>query len=412
MSTVVLGVTGGIGAYKSCELARSLMRRGHDVKVVMTEAATRFVTPLTFRTLTGHPVAVSLWEAHDAPVHHVSLAEEADVLVIAPCTANVLAKLAVGRADDLLTTTALAATAPILVAPAMNTRMWRDEATRANVSTLRARGTIVLEPASGDLACGDVGEGRLPEVETIAEEVDVAARRSRELAGRRLLVTAGGTREPIDAVRFLGNRASGRTGYAVAEEAALRGAEVTLVAGPGELPAPFGVEAVRVQTAEEMRAAVLERASEVDALVMTAAVADYRPAEPTGGKLAKTEGDLHLRLERTADILAEVGESAAALSRAERPVLVGFAAETERVLERAREKLERKRLDMIVANDVSGGAGFGASEHTVTFVTADGADSCGPAPKRVIARELLDRVQGLLAKRTDGDERTREEGAG
>ncbi|TLM92038.1 MAG: bifunctional phosphopantothenoylcysteine decarboxylase/phosphopantothenate--cysteine ligase CoaBC, partial [Actinobacteria bacterium] len=239
--TVVLGVTGCIAAYKACELARALMRAGCRVKVVMTENATRFVGTATFRALTGEPVAVSLWDEPAARVHHISLAEEADVFVIAPATANVVAKVATGRADDLLTTTALATEAPLVVAPAMNVHMWRAEATQANVAALRARGAVVVEPTSGELACGDVGEGRLAEVADIADAVLAEVRRARDLAGVRVLVTAGPTRERIDAVRFIGNPSSGKTGYAIAEEAARRGAEVVLVSGPTSLPDAFGV---------------------------------------------------------------------------------------------------------------------------------------------------------------------------
>jgi len=394
--TIVVGVTGGIGAYKACELVRALMRRGFRVKVVMTEAATRFVTPLTFRTLTGEPVALSLWaDEPDAHVHHISLAEEADVFVIAPCTANVIAKLVHGRADDMLTTTALATEAPLVIAPAMNVHMWRKAITQHNVRALEARGAAIVAPTSGELACGDVGEGRLADVATIADAVVAAARRSRDLAGVHVLVTAGPTHEPIDPVRFIGNRSSGKQGFAVAEEAARRGARVTLVSGPVPLPEPFGVEVVHVTTAEEMRAAALAAFDTADVVVAAAAVADFRPARIAPQKLKKGSAVPEIALERTPDILAELG----ALN-AGRAVLVGFAAETADVLAHAQEKLAAKGLDLIVANDVSGELGFGTDDNRVTLVTADGAEGLPVLSKRAIAREILDHVAERLAART------------
>ncbi|TLM80262.1 MAG: bifunctional phosphopantothenoylcysteine decarboxylase/phosphopantothenate--cysteine ligase CoaBC [Actinobacteria bacterium] len=392
--TVVLGVTGCIAAYKACELARELMRDGVRVKVVMTENATRFVGATTFRALTREPVAVGMWDEAAAPVHHVSLAEEAGVLVIAPCTANVLAKLATGRADDLLTTTALACRAPLVIAPAMNVRMWRDEATQANVAALRARGAIVVEPESGELACGDVGEGRLAAVDVIADEVRAALTRSSGLAGVRMLVTAGPTVEPIDAVRHMSNRSSGKQGYAIAEEAARRGASVTLVSGPTSLPDPFGVEVVRVGTALEMEAAVSEAYDACDVVIATAAVSDFRPAETAAGKVKKEEAPDTVRIVRTPDILAGLG------SRKGQRVLVGFAAETSDVVAHARMKLAAKNLDLVVANDVSAeGLGFGSDRNAVVFVTADDAEDVPACSKRAIARELLTRVARLLAAR-------------
>jgi len=389
--TVLVGVTGGIAAYKACDLVRLLQRAGMRVKVVMTEAATRFVGPLTFRTLTGEPVAVSLWEDPDSRVHHVSLAQEADVMVIAPCTANVIAKLVHGRADDLLTTTALATEATLVVAPAMNTRMLRKDVTQANLAVLRARGAVIVAPEAGELACGDVGEGRLASVAHIAEVVLAEARRTRDLAGMRVLVTAGPTHEPLDAVRFLGNASSGKTGYAVAEEAARRGAQVTLVSGPTTLADPCGCRVVRVRTALEMREATRAAYTNADVVIATAAVSDFRPAEAAPNKLKKDEAPETLELVRNPDILAELGAE-----KGER-VLVGFAAETDDVLGHAREKLTGKNLDMVVANDVSReGLGFGADRNEVTFVTRDGAEPLPACGKREIARALLDRVRELL----------------
>ena len=393
--TIVVGVTGGIGAYKSCELVRDLMRRGFRVKVVMTEAATRFVTPLTFRTLTGEPVAVSLWaDEPDSRVHHISLAAEADVVVLAPCTANVIAKLAHGRADDMLTTTVLATEAPVIVAPAMNTHMWRKEITVANVSALRARGFAFIEPGRGALACGDVGEGRLADPVAIADAVEAEAHRARDLAGVHVLVTAGPTHEPIDPVRFIGNRSSGKTGFAIAEEAARRGARVSLVTGPVSLPDPFGVEVVRVTTAMQMRSAVLARFGASDVVVASAAVADFRPATFASGKIKKTDAPDAVALVRNPDILAELGET-----NSGRAILVGFAAETSDIVAYAREKLTGKHLDLVVANDVSGELGFETDDNRVVFVSAAGTEDLPVLGKRVIARELLDRVARLLAAR-------------
>lgn len=390
--TVVVGVTGGIAAYKTCELVRMLVKRGFRVKVVMTEAAARFVTPLTFRTLTGEPVAVSLWdEAAGAPVHHVSLAEEACVMVIAPCTANVLAKLAQGRADDMLTTTALATEAPLVVAPAMNVHMWRKEATQRNVRTLRERGAVIIDPQHGELACGEVGEGRMAEVSDIADAVEAEALRARDLTGRRVLVTAGGTQEPLDPVRFIGNRSSGKTGFAIAEEAARRGAQVSLVTAPTHLADPFGCEVVRVQTALEMRAAVLARADDADVVVMSAAVADFRPAAFSAIKLKKADAPRVIELERNPDILAELGE------RGGKALLIGFAAETGDVERNALAKLEHKRCDLVVANDVGDPSlGFGSDANRVAFVTRSGIEWLPVLSKRAIARALVDRIVEML----------------
>jgi len=391
--TVVVGVTGGIAAYKTCELVRALVKGGHRVKVVMTEAATRFVSPLTFRTLSAEPVTVSMWaDAPEATVHHVSLAEEADVMVIAPCTANVLAKLACGRADDMLTTTALATEAPLVIAPAMNVHMWRKDATRRNVSAMRGRGVAIIEPERGELACGDVGEGRLASVECILASVESELARVLDLVGRRILVTAGGTHEPIDPVRYIGNRSSGKTGFAIAEEAARRGARVFLVTGPTHLPDPFGCEVVRVTTALQMRAAVLARADAADAIVMSAAVADFRPAIAASDKIKKSQAPENIRLEPNPDILAELGQ------RRGTAVLVGFAAETSSVEANARAKLDAKGCDLIVANDVSDPSiGFGTDENSVLFVSGEGTERSGVVSKRHIARLIVDRLSEFMS---------------
>ncbi|MDO8915389.1 MAG: bifunctional phosphopantothenoylcysteine decarboxylase/phosphopantothenate--cysteine ligase CoaBC [Coriobacteriia bacterium] len=392
--TAVVGVTGGVAAYKACEVARELMRADVRVKVVMTAAAQRFVTPLTFRTLTGEPVAVSLWDDPSQRVHHISLAEEADVVVIVPCTANVIAKMAHGRADDILMTTLLATEAPVIIAPAMNTHMWRKGITQANVTTLRERGVLFVEPGTGELACGDTGEGRLATVSEIVDATLAALRRVRSLEGVRLLVTAGPTREPIDPVRFVGNRSSGRQGYAVAEEATRRGADVTLVSGPVSLSAPFGVRCVRVETAAEMRDAVMAAYPAADAVVMTAAVADLRPAAPAADKLKKDAAPDLLSLERTDDILAGLGAD-----KGDR-VLVGFAAETGDVVGYARGKLTAKNLDLVVANDVSEpGVGFDSTVNRVVFVNANGEEHMPVMDKRVVASAVLDRLAILLKER-------------
>jgi phosphopantothenoylcysteine decarboxylase / phosphopantothenate---cysteine ligase len=386
--TVVCGVTGCIAAYKACELVRVLQRADCRVKVVMTEAATHFVGPATFRALTGEPVALTLWDdPASARVFHTSLAEEADVFVVAPATANSLAILASGRADDLLSTAVLATEAPVIVAPAMNVHMWRDEATQDNLATLRSRGVTIVEPESGELACGDVGEGRLAPVEDIAEAVLAEARRVRDLQGVNVLVTAGPTHEALDPVRFLGNRSSGKTGYFIAEEAARRGARVTLVSGPTVLPDPFGVETVRVSTADEMLAACEDVFDECDVVVATAAVSDFRPAVAAPEKVKKEQAELVLELVRNPDILATLGERKAGR------LLVGFAAETTNVHEAARHKLGAKHLDLVVANDVSAaGLGFGSDRNRVWLVSAEGIEEAPELSKRAIARLLWDRA--------------------
>ncbi len=404
--TVVLGVTGCIAAYKACEVARALMRGGCRVKVVMTEAATRFVGPTTFRALTGEPVAVGLWDEADAHVHHVSLAEEADVFVIAPATANTLAKIAEGRADDLLSTSALATEAPLVLAPAMNVHMWRAETTAVAVAKLRGRGAAIVEPESGELACGDVGEGRLAGVDSIVEAVLVEVRRSRDLAGVRVLVTAGPTREYLDPVRYITNGSSGKTGYAIAEEAARRGATVTLVSGPTELPDPFGVSTVRVVSAAQMADVTLAAYGDADVVIATAAVSDFRPSAPSEHKQKKDAAPTTIELERTTDILATLGAQKGGR------VLVGFAAETRDVLAAARDKLAAKHLDLVVANDVSvEGLGFASDDNRVWLVSAGSPDEPEELPvqsKRAIARTLLDRIAPAArdaASRREGDSR-------
>jgi phosphopantothenoylcysteine decarboxylase/phosphopantothenate--cysteine ligase len=395
--TVILGVGGGIAAYKGCELVRLLVKGGASVRVVMTPNATRFVGPLTFQALSGNPVLVDLLDpASEAGYGHLELARRADLLVVAPATANLLARLRAGMGDDAVTTTALACTCPVLLAPAMNTRMWEGPAVQENLASLRARGWHVVGPSSGELADGDVGEGRL------ADPVEIAAAAARilgprDLAGRRVLVTAGPTREHLDPVRYLSNPSTGKMGFEVARAAARRGADVLLVSGPSALRDPDGVRVVRVSTAEEMAAAVLGAAGEQDLLVAAAAVSDYRPREPLASKRKKTDGAESLELERTTDILATLGNRLAGHPRS--PVLVGFAAETEDVVQNAREKLRRKHCDIVVANAVGApGAGFGSDRNRVSLVgLAEVVEVEGT--KGEVADFILDRVVPLVDAR-------------
>ena len=400
---VTVGVSGGIAAYKAAELVRALQRQALEVHVVMTEAACRFVQPLTFAALTGHRVITSLWDEIDsgsAPgeqggIEHIGEAQWADVLVVAPATANILAKLAHGIADDFLSTMCLATTAPVLVAPAMNVNMWEHPATRANLEILRQRGVRVVEPGTGDLACGMVGAGRMAEPEIIADAVLNALGRRHDLAGEIVLVTAAGTREALDPVRFLGNRSSGKMGYALAEAAQSRGAKVILVSGPSALHPPAHCEVVKVTTADQMREAVLERMAEVTLVIKAAAVADYRPVNFSGQKLKRT-GPITLELAPTEDILAEV-------VRRRRPgqLIVGFAAETENGMENGRAKLLRKGADAIVVNDVSAeGVGIDADVNAATFLTPTTAIELPEMTKRKLADRILDEILTLRRPRS------------
>jgi phosphopantothenoylcysteine decarboxylase/phosphopantothenate--cysteine ligase len=394
-TNVLLGVTGGIAAYKAALLVRLLTEFGADVHVVMTPAATRFVGPDTFAALTRHPVHSDVFERPDA-VLHIRLAHEADVAVVAPATANVIGKLALGLADDLLTSTLLEAACPVVVAPAMHSGMWKHPATQANVATLRQRGATVIGPAEGPLAAGDEGIGRMAEPSEIFAAVlaVVASGRpaSANLAGRRLVVTAGPTFEPIDPVRYLGNRSSGKMGFAVAAEAAGRGASVTLVTGPVGLADPAGVEVVRVETAEEMAREVLERFPSVDAVVMAAAVADFRPKILSETKLKKEAGSPRLELEGTTDILSALGK------RKEKQILIGFAAETGDPEPEGRRKLTEKNLDLIVANRVGvPGSGFGADTDEAAILVANGRDTpLRKWTKRELASVMCDHIATLV----------------
>ena len=388
MPVVVVGITGCIAAYKACEVVRELQKRDVDVWAVMTANATRFVTPLTLETLTHHPVFTDqfvLGEGSD--IRHVSLADSADLLLVAPATANTLAKFAQGIADDALSTLFTAVTAPVLVAPAMNVNMFRHPAVLENLATLRSRGVGVVEPGSGYLACGWLGEGRLAETSDIVEAAMAALVRRRGMEGETVLVTAGPTVEDIDPVRFVSNRSSGRMGYRLAEAARDRGARVVLVSGPTSLPPPARVELVRVRSAEEMQKAVARHVGEATVVAMAAAVSDYRPATVSPTKLKKTDGPTRLELVRTPDILRSLGAS-----KGER-FLVGFAAETNAVVENARKKRAEKRLDLMVANDVSGeGAGFASERNAATLIDELGEVVVPLSSKRELAERIWDRV--------------------
>lgn len=391
---ILLGISGGIAAYKACELVRRLRAAGAEVRVVMTEGATRFVTPLTLQALSGYPVRTSLWdEAHEAAMGHIELARWADAILVAPASANTLARLAIGLADDLLATLCLASAAPLFLAPAMNRAMWAHPATQTHVKILQARGVTLLGPAAGSQACGEVGEGRMLEpcalVEALAQHLTP---QPGPLTGRKVVITAGPTREPLDPVRFLSNRSSGRMGYAVAEAAREAGAEVVLISGPTALPTPEGVTRIDVETALQMRDAVMGRMP-CDILIATAAVADYRPAEVAVEKIKKGADTLTLRLVKNPDILAEVA------ARPDRPFVVGFAAETERVVEHARDKLLRKRLDMIAANRVGDGRAFDQADNALTVLWEGGQTELPQADKRVLARELIELILQRLDER-------------
>jgi phosphopantothenoylcysteine decarboxylase / phosphopantothenate---cysteine ligase len=393
---VVLGVSGGIAAYKAVLVARGLLTAGAQVDVVMTRGAASFVGPPTFEGITGNAVRTEVWE--DIPDEtHVALARAADLIVVYPATAHLLAKAAHGLADDLLTTSLLAATCPVLLAPAMHTEMWDHPATQANVATLAARGVHLVGPADGPLMGGDTGVGRAVEPDDVIEAAARLLGRSRDLAGRSVVVTAGGTREPIDPVRYLGNRSSGRMGFALAAAAAARGAEVTLVAAPTDLPTPAGVKRVDVTTAQEMHDAVLPLAAEADVIVKAAAVADFRPANRADHKIKKADGVPPITLERNPDILAELGRRRREDGSGP-TVLVGFAAETNDAEEHGRAKLERKGCDLLVVNDVTApGAGFGHDTNIVVVLGADGTrDEVPLSTKQAVADRVLDHVAARL----------------
>ena len=387
---IVLGVTGGIAAYKACDLVSRLKKQGALVRVVLTANGAKFVPPLTFETLSTHPVVTDTFEPRKS-LEHISLAKWADAFVIAPASANCLAKLANGIADDLLSTTALAMTAPLLIAPAMNANMWRHPATQANFRLLVERGAKTVGPMSGHLACGDDDVGRMAEPEQIVEALDALLNPRRDFEGRHVLVTAGPTVERIDPVRYITNRSSGKMGYAIAEAARDRGAEVVLVSGPVNLAAPEGVEVVKIESSAELCAAVLARGDWADVVIQAAAPADYTPVNISETKIKKTGAGMMLELKNTTDIAKTLGER-----KHPGQVLVAFAAETDRVLENAKGKLEKKNADLIVANDVTRpGAGFGVDTNAVTLITRQDENALPVMSKRDVADAILDKVAAL-----------------
>ena len=393
MASILLGVTGGIAAYKACEVLRLFDKAGHRVRVVMTRTATEFVGPLTFETLSKAPVLTDARPlGENGSILHIQYADEADVFVIAPCTANVIAKLAQGVADDALSTTALAFTGPVLIAPAMNVNMWNNASVRENLDTLRTRGFHVVEPSSGDLACGWVGEGRLAEPPEIVESVLKVLDAHKDLARLRILISAGPTLEKIDPVRYISNRSSGKMGYAIAEAARARGASVTIVSGPVALAKPEGVDVIQVESAAEMMTAMEERSVEADVIIMAAAVADYRAATPLDRKIKKDAEEVEVSLVRNPDILAGLGKA-----KRTGQILVGFAAETNDVIAYGQEKLKRKNADLFVANDVSRtDIGFSTDENEVHLLFSDGrVVKVDKAPKKRIANAILDAVKAL-----------------
>jgi phosphopantothenoylcysteine decarboxylase/phosphopantothenate--cysteine ligase len=399
MSLIALGVSGGIGAYKAVEVARGLQKQGHDVAAIMTRSARRFVGPVTFEAITRREVITDQWKpGANADIEHIALASTADLLLVAPATANIIGKFANGIADDFLSSLYLATTAPVLMAPAMNTNMFAHPAVVRNLETLTARGVRFVEPGEGYLACGWIGKGRLAEPAEIVEAALQVLRPQGALAGVRMLISAGPTFEDIDPVRFVGNRSSGKMGYAIAAEAARRGARVTLVSGPTKLTPPKTESLVQVRSAAEMHQAVMAHAAEADVVIMSAAVADYTIATPDAQKIAKSDGPLTLTLTRTRDILADLGNLPARRDGG-RPVLVGFAAETQDAVARAKEKLDRKRVDLIVANDVSRpDAGFDVDSNAVTLVSRAGTEELPLQSKSAVASRILDRVESFLTR--------------
>jgi phosphopantothenoylcysteine decarboxylase/phosphopantothenate--cysteine ligase len=390
--TIVLGITGGIAAYKAAEIASQLTQAGAKVNVIMTEEAVQFISPVTFRALTGRPVVIEMFDlAAEFSIEHVSLAQAADVVVIAPATANIIAKLAAGIADDMLCCTVLATKAPVLIAPAMETNMYTNPVTQDNLAKLEARDFVIIGPATGWLASGREGLGRLADIKDIIGSICQLLGSGGDLAGRHIVVTAGGTQEPIDPVRYISNRSSGKMGYALAEAARDRGAKVTLVTAPTSLPEPVGVNIIQVGTAQEMRQAVENVTLRADALIMAAAVADYRPIRAAKDKIKKGKAGLTLELECTPDILGTVKGNF---------IKVGFAAESSNLMENAGEKLKQKGLDFIVANDIAArDSGFGTDTNRVTIIDRKGKiDSLPLLAKREVAERVLDRVAKLLPK--------------
>lgn len=387
--TVVLGVSGGIAAYKSLDIVSRLRKKSIDVHVIMTDSAAQFVTPLSFQSLSQNPVVGDMFqEPKSWEIQHISLAEKADLFVIAPATANVIGKIANGIADDMLTTTVMATKAPVLVAPAMNTNMYENPIVKRNIETLRELNYHFVEPEEGRLACGVVGKGKLAETEKIVDTIEMLLYSPKDLQGKKVLITAGPTREDIDPVRFITNRSTGKMGYAIAKAARDRGAEVTLISGPSNLSAISNINHIDVYSAQDMYDAVIERAEKADIIIKSAAVADYRPEEKSSKKIKKSDDDLSIRLTRNKDILQSLGRTKS------RQVLVGFAAESNDLLENAKSKMERKNLDMIVANDITmKGAGFGVDTNIVKIIMKNGDIVELPSMnKEELAHELLNQI--------------------
>ena len=394
--TILIGVTGSIAAYKAADLASRLVKQHAQVHVIMTENASKFISPITFETLTGRKCITDTFDRnypvdHPIEVEHIALARKADLIIVAPATANIIAKMACGIADDMLSTTLLACTCPVLVSPAMNTRMYEHPATQANLAVLRERGVKIIEPSSRHLACGDEGKGKLPEPALLVEYILAEIACPKDLAGKKILVTAGPTREAIDPVRFITNHSSGKMGYAIAKAAALRGAEVTLVSGPVSLTPPLGVKLVPITSAHDLFCAVTAVSEEQDIIIKAAAVADYRPLTVSDEKIKKADNDLSLSLARTEDTLQYLGDH-----KPDGQILCGFAMETSDLENKARAKLAKKNLDMIVANNVKvAGAGFGTDTNVVTFITADSTEQLEIMSKERVAMKLLDRLIAL-----------------
>ena len=397
--TVVLGVTGSIAAYKMANVASALVKEGAEVHVVCTENATTFINPITFETLTNHKCLVDTFDRNfQFHVAHVSLSQKADVMLIAPASANIIGKLANGIADDMLSTMALAATCPILVAPAMNTHMFENRIVQDNLNKLKQYGMQVIEPAAGRLACGDVGKGKLPEEGILLEYIRKEIQCRKDLAGKRVLVTAGPTREKIDPVRFISNHSSGKMGYAIARAAMLRGAEVTLISGPVSIPEPLFVQVRHVESAEDMYQAVMQESDTADLVIKAAAVADYTPCETSEEKIKKSDQDLSIALARTKDILKTVGEK-----KRDDQVVCGFSMETSNLVENSRKKLVSKHCDLIVANSLKeAGAGFGVDTNRITLITAEGAEELELMSKDGAGHKILDRALEIWHQKNDG----------
>jgi phosphopantothenoylcysteine decarboxylase/phosphopantothenate--cysteine ligase len=392
---IILGITGGIAAYKIPELVRIFTKAGHDVRVAMTKNATWFIAPLTFEALSKNRVITGMFEGNIDPLAHISWGQESDLVIIAPATANFIAKAAHGIADDFLSSMVVAATAPMLICPAMNSKMYLNPITQENIKKLNNKGYVIMKPGEGELACNTEGQGRLPDPVDIAEQA-FHILENKDLKGLKIMVTAGPTIEPIDPVRYITNRSSGKMGYAIAHKAAMRGADVTLISGPTNIKPPLGVNLIRVNTAEEMMDAVFAHRAEMDAIIKAAAVADFRPALSSNQKIKKSEEDISIKLVKNPDILSELGISKSKPGQ----ILVGFAAETENIMANAKEKLARKNLDMIVVNDVTAkDAGFDVDTNRVTLIFRDGAVHELPLlTKDEVADELLDRVRMIRGK--------------